>query len=158
MATRKSFNDDDDSIANAIPHKQVMRYACVANQCPMPGTMSGEGAHGVCCYHWNTFAGDWPRITQVLLDWAILSDEVNHCRALHCSPGNATKPDVLQNEFGLAVARVLQGAGTWADELKPGTSRGGKPESYQVWVYRLECFLGQRVVECLSKRMGAKAA
>lgn len=158
MATRKTFNDDEDSIANAIPHKPVIRYQCAAQQCPMPGTMSGEGASGVCSYHWNTFAGDWPRITQALLDWSILSEEVVHCRRLHCNPGNATKPDLLESEFKLAVARVVQGAGTWADELKPGLNRRGAPEDYQAWTYRLECFLGQRVVECLSKRMGAKAA
>ena len=147
-----------ESIADAIPHKAVMRYVCAANQCPMPGTMSGEGAKGVCSYHWNTFSGDWPRITRALLDWAILSDEVVHCRRLHCDPANATKPDVLESEFKLAVQRVMQGAGTWAEELKPGLNRRGDPETYQVWAYRLECFLGQRVVECLSKRMGLRAA
>ena len=158
MATRKTFNADDDSIANAIPHKAVMRYECMAHQCPMPGTMSGEGGSGICSYHYNTHGTDWPRITRKLLDWGILSDEVNHCRSLHCNPGNSTRPDLLDVEFKLAVARVLQGAGTWADELKPGLNRRGDPETYQVWVYRLECFLGQRVVETLSKRMGLKAA
>jgi hypothetical protein len=157
MATRKTF-DESDSIADAIPHKPVRRYQCAAHQCPMPGTMSGEGGSGICAYHYGTHGTDWPRITHVLLDWAILSDEVNHCRRLHCDPANSTSPDLLDGEFKLAVERVLQGAGTWADELKPGLNRRGDPEAYQVWVYRLECFLGQRVVESLSKRLGKKAA
>lgn len=147
-----------ESIADAIAHKQIVRYDCIAHQCPMPGTISGEGAKGICTYHYNTHGTDWPRISQTLLDWSILTEEINLCRSLHCNPANITNPDVLEHEFRLAVDRVLQGAGTWADELKPGLSRGGKPESYQVWVYRLECFMGQRVVECLSKRIGRKAA
>jgi hypothetical protein len=157
MATRKSFTEDDN-IANAIPHNPVRRYACVAHQCTMVGSMAGEGAGGICAYHYNTHSTDWPRITQTLLDWAIVSEEINLCRSLHRDPANSTKPDVLEGEFALAVQRVLQGAGTWADELKPGMNRRGYPESYQVWAYRLECFLGQRVVECLSKRIGRKAA
>lgn len=150
--------EKNTSIADAIPHKPVMRYQCAANQCPMPGTMSGEGGSGVCAYHYGTHGTDWPRITQTLLDWAILSDEITHCRSLHCNPANATSPDVLEQEFGLATARVMQGAGAWSDQLKPGLNRSGNPESYQAWVYRLECFLGQRVVECLTKKLGKKAA
>lgn len=157
MATRRTFTEDE-SIADAIPHKAVRRYACAAHQCPMAGTISGEGGKGICAYHYNTHGTDWPRITQTLLDWAILGDEVNHCRSLHCDPANTTKPDVLEAEFKLAVERVLQGAGHWINELQPGKSRRGDPETYQVWAYRMECFLGQRVVECLSKRLGAKAA
>jgi hypothetical protein len=146
------------SSANVVPHKSVMRYQCAAHQCPMPGSVSGEGWSGVCAYHYGTHGTDWPRITQALLDWVILSQEVEHCRRLHCDPANVARPDVLEHEYHLAVQRVMRGAGTWADEIKPGTSRSGQPESYQAWVYRLECFLGQRVVECLSRRIGRTEA
>lgn len=158
MATRKTFTEDDDSIANAIPHNPVRRYACTATQCPMPGVNSGEGGRDLCAYHYGAFTGDWPRITQALLDWALVTEEINHCRRALNNPAFFRDPELLDGEFKAAVARVLQGAGPWIEDLKPGLTRGGRPDTYSTWSYRLECFIGQRVVECLSKRIGRKAA
>jgi len=147
------------SIADAIPHKSINRYQCAAHQCPMPGTMSGEGGHGVCAYHWNANSMDWTRITQTLLDWAIVTEEINHCRSVLCSPDTACRPDLIAEEFRNAWARVEQGAGAWHNDLKPQPTREGGPmDSYGTWAQRLERFMGQRVVEALRHRIGRKAA
>lgn len=158
MATRRTFTDDDDSIDNAIPHNPVKRYQCVAYQCPMPGTLSGEGGNGVCSYHYNNFSGDWVRITQVLLDWAIVTEEINRSRKVHCNPATATNPEAIAAEFAMAAERVLLGAGSWAEELKHQLTRGNQMDSYGSWTNRLECFIGQRVVESMRHRIGRKAA
>ena len=158
MATRKSFNADDDSIANAIPHIPVKRYECAAHRCPMAGTISGEGGSGICAYHYNTHSGDWPRITQVLLDWAVVTEEINHCRTVLCNPATAANPAAIAEEFAKAAERVLQGAGSWTEDLKPQLTRGNQMDSYGSWTNRLECFIGQRVVEAMRHRIGRKAA
>jgi hypothetical protein len=147
-----------DSIANAIPHRSVKRYTCMANQCPMPGTISGEGGNGVCAYHYNTHGPDWPRITQTLLDWAILTEEINHCRKVLTDPATAAKPAIIADEFRIAWQRIKDNLGPWTDAVKPQLTRGGHTDSYGSWALRLEQFMGQRVVECLSKRVGRQAA
>lgn len=158
MATRKTF-DEGESIADAISHKPIRRYQCGANQCPMPGTMSGEGGNGVCAYHYGTHSTDWPRITQVLLDWANVTDEVNRHRTLACNPATATDTKLMDGEFKTGVERVLQWAGSnWEADLKPQLTRGKRMDTYSTWAYRLECFVGQRVVDCLRTRIGKKAA
>lgn len=157
MATRKTFSDDD-SIANAIPHNPVKRYACTAHECPMPGVMSGESGRDVCAYHWNTNAQDWPRITRTLLDWAIVTEEIVHCRRVLTAPETATNPEAIADEFRRAWARVEAGADAWVEELKPQPGRGGHMDSYGSWALRLERFIGQRVVDVLRHRVGSKAA
>lgn len=147
-----------DSIANAIPHKSIKRYACMANQCPMPGTISGEGGNGVCAYHYNTHGPDWPRITQTLLDWAILTEEINRCRSIMCDPATAAKPDLIAQEYAAAWARIKDNLGTWTDQLKPQPNRGGHMDSYGSWSLRLEQFMGQRLVECMRHRIGGRMA
>lgn len=147
-----------DSIANAITHKSVMRYQCAAHQCPMPGTISGEGGSGICVYHYNTHGTDWPRISQTLLDWAILTDEINHCRSIMCNSATATKPDLIAQEYASAWNRIKDHLGTWTDELKPQPTKGGHMDSYGSWTLRLERFMGQRVVDALRHRIGRKAA
>jgi hypothetical protein len=124
----------------------------------MHGAVSVDGGRGVCTYHYSTHGAYWPCITQTLLDWSILRHEIEHCRSLHCDPGYSVSPDVLEREYSLAVQRVMLGAGTWADELKPGVSRCGQPQSYQTWGRRLERFLNQRVAECLRRRIGKRTA
>lgn len=157
MATRKTFNDDD-SIANAIPHTPIKRYTCAAHGCPMTGSMSGEGGSGVCAYHWNTNPYDWSRITQTLLDWGIVTEEISRCRSVHTNPRTAISPDAIEEEFRMAYARVEAGAGPWIEDLKPQPTRGAKPDTYATWGLRLERFIGARVVECLRHRIGRKAA
>ena len=158
MATRKTFNDDDDSIANAIPHRPVRTYACSANQCPMSGAIFASTGTGVCAYHYGTHGSDWPRITQTLLDWAIVSEEISHARRLFCNPSTAADPAHLAKEFTAATQRVQSGAGSWWPELKPQLTRGGQMDTFSSWINRLEAFLGQRVVESLRHRIGRKAA
>ena len=147
-----------ESIADAIPHKQVNRYACLAHQCPMTGSMFGEGGNGVCVYHFGTNSHDWPRITHTLLDWAIVTEEINHCRRVLTNPETASSPAVIEAEFRKAVQRVEQCAGQWINDLKPQLTRGGKLDSYGTWSQRLERFMGQRVVEALRHQIGRKAA
>jgi len=155
---RQTFNDDDDSIANSIPHKPVARFACAAGQCPMPGTIF-TGSTGLCVYHVGAHAGDWHRITRVLVDWQCVMDEINAARRAHCSHDLAGNPDALERLFGDAWKRLQpMVAGAWEDDLKPGAVKAGQPEDYREWGIRLERFIGQRVVEILRKRLGAKAA
>lgn len=157
MATRKSFTEDD-SIANAIPHRAVNRYQCTAHQCPMPGTISGAGGNGVCAYHYNTNSSDWPRITQTLLDWSILLDEINYCRGIMCNPATAADPVFLAKEYAAAWIRIKDHLGTWTDQVKPQQTKGGHMDSYGSWTLRLERFMGQQVVENMRKRAGRMAA
>lgn len=148
-----------ESIADAITHKKVMRYACAANRCFMPGTISGEGGSGLCAYHYATNPGDWTRITQILLDWEIVTAEINACRTLLTDKTKATRPDLINAEFKRAWQRVKGGAGPWLDQLKPQPTREGGPmDSYGTWALRLERFIGQRVVESLRHQIGKQAA
>lgn len=158
MATRKTFNDDDDSIANSIPHTPVKRFACIANQCPMTGAIFGGGGGGMCAYHYATNSADWGRITRTLLDWAIVTDEINTCRRAHINPETATSPAVLEQLFRQAWARVEPGVGTWGEDLKPQPGKGGAMDNYGAWGLRLERFIGQRVVESIRHQIGRKAA
>jgi hypothetical protein len=140
------------STANDIP-RSVKRYTCMANQCPMPGTISGESGNGVCAYHYNTHGPDWPRITQTLLDWAILTEEINRCRSIMCDIATTTNPDLIAQEYAAAWARIKDNLGTWTDQLKPQHM-----DSYGSWSLRLEQFIGQRVVECTRHRIGGRMA
>lgn len=147
-----------ESIADAIPHKSVKRYTCEAHQCPMPGTMFGEGGNGVCAYHYATNYTDRPRISQTLNEWAILTQEINHSRKVLTDPATAAKPGLIADEFRLAWDRIKGNLGPWIDAVKPQLTKGGHMDSYGSWALRLEQFIGQRVVECLSKRVGRIAA
>ena len=147
-----------ESIADAIPHKAVRRYACAAHQCPMPGTISGEGGNGICAYHYATNSTDWPRISQTLNEWAILTEEINHCRKVLTDPATAAKPALIADEFRMAWDRIKDNLGPWVNDVKPQKTKGGHTDSYGSWALRLEQFMGQRVVECLSKRVGRIAA
>lgn len=159
MATKRTGFDGTDSIADAIPHKPVARYACSAHQCPMPGTIFSGGSGGMCAYHIGTHGTDWPRITRVLLDWQCVTLEINAIRRAHCDMELSGHPDELAKRFADAWARMQPlVAGAWEEELKPGNLKSGHPETYRDWGMRLERFIGQRVVEVLRKRLGAKAA
>lgn len=51
--------------APALPGKSSL--LCIANGCPMPGSISGSGAGFVCFIHHSTDGADWPRATESIL-------------------------------------------------------------------------------------------
>ena len=158
MATRKTFAGDD-SIADHLPQAPTKRYGCAANGCPMPGTISG-GGHGSssCSWHYGTSGHDWPRITQVLLDWQCVSDEINTCRRAHTDPETCGNPKVLDDMFDAAWRRMGPLVGAWEKDLRPQAGRGGQMDSYVAWSLRLERFIGGRVVDVIRHQLGRKAA
>jgi len=147
-----------ESIADAIPHKSVKRYACIANNCPMPGAIFSGSGGGMCAYHYGTNSEDWGRITRTLQDWQCVTDEINACREAFNNPSTATRPAVLEAMFDSAWRRLQPLVGSWSEDVKPQLTKGGKPDSYGSWILRLERFIGARVVDCIRHQVGRKAA
>jgi hypothetical protein len=129
-------------------------YRCVANNCPMPGSISGIGeGGGVCAWHYGANASDWPRITQKLLDWGCVTFEVNECRRIHTESESAYNARAIADAFAAACQRLQPQAGAWWDDtLKPGLLKSGFPESYRDWGNRLERFVGGQVQEQQNRR------
>lgn len=139
---------------------QRLLYPCSANNCPMPGTMHpdqvlGEKTRGVCAWHYGAATSDWPRITQVLNDWACVSEEIQACRQAHCDPATALDLKALRSLYAQAVERLRPAVqmGGWGDQFEP---RPG--EHYDAWGHRLTAFIGARVVEVLSVNQRRAAA
>ena len=156
-AKRTSFSESN-SFVDVIPANQPKRYACAAHQCPMAGTLSGEGGHGVCAYHCATNPKDWGHISRTLIDWQCVTDEINACRRTHTNPETATDPGLIARLYAQAWVRLEPLIGTWEKDIRPQPDKSGSTEGYQAWGLRLECFLGGRVVEALRHQLGRKAA
>lgn len=138
---------EDDAAAADLQHQRT-RYPCAAQQCPMPGTLYPSGSRdGLCAWHYGTLASDWPRISQVLVDWGCVSYEVDECRRVHTASESAADPKAQETLFANAVERLrpLVAASGWGPELEPKAD-----ERYANWGRRLEEFLGARVVERLT--------
>lgn len=148
MATTRRTFTDDDSIADSIPHTPVAkRFACAAHECPMTGAIFGGNSHaGTCGYHYAANPIDWPRITQRLVEWQCVTDEINRCRAAHINPETATKPAVLEALFATAWARLAPLVPGWERDLQPQKGKGGYADSYRSWGQRLEEFIGGQVL------------
>ncbi len=162
---RKEFNDHEyhggrvtDDPLDDKPAR--MRYPCAANQCPMPGTIfPGNTRSWVCVYHCNAHSGDWPRITQILLDWQCVTSEINAARRA-LTGESARDPVAIDAAFAAGWQRLEPLAGDWAEQLRPGNIRvrgveSRHRESYGDWANRLTEFIGGRVLDGLTKRAGA---
>jgi hypothetical protein len=129
--------------ATAIAEKTApMRYPCAAQGCAMPGALFPTGASGgLCVYHYDAGAHEWPRITRVLRDWKCVTDIINEAKRLHSDV--KTCMDVrLQNEkFADAWEHLQELAPAWVDSLAPRPTKAGFPETYREWTNRLEYFL-----------------
>lgn len=113
----------------------MTEYRCAANSCPMFGALARSGsADFFCCYHHGAEARDWPRITQVLIDWDCVAVEANRAR---CAMLQVTTPPKALDEAWARLRQLIQGG--WTKDLEP---RG---ESYRDWGRRLEKFLLARV-------------
>jgi hypothetical protein len=139
MATRKGFNENE-SAAPAADTPAVARYACMAHRCRMPGTIFMGGSQGQCWLHARENMNDWPRISQVLLDWDMIVDEVLLARRtmIGVYASDPKKQDELKAE---AWSRVRGALPLWEAELSP------KGIDYGQWGRSLEAFLHARVKE-----------
>jgi len=135
---------------------QRMRYPCMARQCMMPGSIFPAGAkEGVCAWHYGTNASDWPRITQILLDWGCVAYEINEARRVFTDPETRCAPKVLDQLYKTAWERLQPLVPGWEDALAPGKTKAGFAESYGDWARRLEKFLGTQVHASISARRAA---
>lgn len=53
---------------------------CAAHGCPLAGSMQGDGAGGVCAYHYGSDAQAWSAITTAIHAHQDLRDVVVECR------------------------------------------------------------------------------
>lgn len=97
----------------------------------------------MCAYHYAANAQDWPRITQTLVEWKCVLDEIQTCRKIHTDPATCTRNNGA--EFDAAVARLESLTGAWWSDLKPQLGRGGRMDDYRDWGHRLEVFIGGQV-------------
>lgn len=137
--------------------RRVVRYACFAEGCPMPGTLFPEHArNGVCAWHYSVQPTDIPKVTSQLRAWECVAREIEQARRMLCGPV-AADPAALELAYHQAWDRLrpMLSAG-WLAQLQPATIRTSKgedtrhPQSYGDWAKHLEQFLGARVVEVLS--------
>lgn len=146
--------DDEDVAQDAAPSRP--RFACTANGCPIPGTLfPSSGSRGICRYHYATNASDWPRITKVLLDWRVVTAEINECRRVLCDQDLCTDVKAQNDAYRQAWERLrpaLDMGGWNLTELAP---RPG--ESYSSWATRLDAFLGGQVLDALRHKVGSNA-
>jgi hypothetical protein len=150
---RRAFNPNKEaSIADALPHAE-RKFACFAGGCPMPGTIFRDGSDkaGCCAWHYAALPSDIPRITQVLKDWACISDEVQAARRA-LTGQFATDPKALRQLFTEASHRVRDAVagGGWGNQFDPKLH-----EDYGTWAGRLQDFLTSRVSEATSTRRAA---
>src|SRR5882672_6178119 len=95
-------------------------FRCVAHDCPMPGAIFTSGARdGICTWHYGATPRDFPRITQLLHDWACVTDEILNARRELC--GQATCMDAAREPVERAWERLRPAlrSGPWLDELRP---------------------------------------
>lgn len=146
---------DEDDTPDDAPARA--RYACAANNCPMPGTMfpSGSNKGGVCHYHYAANPSDWPRISKVLNDWRVITSEVNEARRVLCDQDLCCDIKAQNDAFRGAWERLqpaLVGSGWHDSELAPAQG-----ERYGGWANRLEAFMGGQVLEALRHKVGSHA-
>lgn len=145
MATRSRFDESADQAAPVTVGAPARRprFSCAAHGCPMAGTLF-LGSDGVCGWHAREQGGDWPRITQVLNDWACVNQAINSLTRVLNTPDTCADPktqNAAMLEAWTALAEAVHGSG-WKQRLEPQ-----KSESIGSWVHRLRLFLGARVKE-----------
>jgi hypothetical protein len=110
-------------------------YRCIANDCPMPGTIFDSGAaDGICAWHYGAMPSRWPTITQILnADWACVT--VHYCAVRRVLASTSTCMD------GMAHVAVLDG-GRDLVGIAPGWGLGPcAGEDIGEWGRRLGHFL-----------------
>ncbi len=145
--TRKTFSAATDDDQQQPAETGPTRYPCHANRCPMAGAIFPAGAkHGECRYHYGANFSDWPRITQVILDWDCVSREINIGRQM-LTGVFAKDPRVLEQKFLEALDRLRPAvaSGGWGD-----TFNRKKGENYEDWVRMLERFIDDRLRRTLA--------
>jgi hypothetical protein len=146
MATRQKFSEDAPAgPANDVP--KTMVYRCAAHRCRMPGTIYLGGPDGQCWLHARAKPSDWPRITQVLVDWDMVVEEALLARRTMI--GVWANDPKKQNELMAEAWNRIRGAlPLWETELAPFGGDFGQ------WGRKLEAFLAGRVHEVVQ---GARA-
>lgn len=143
-------DDTDDLPTGPAP----ARFECCANGCPMSGTMfPSGGSRGICRYHYATNASDWPRITQVLNDWRVVTAEIRECRRVLCDQDMCTDIKAQNDSFRNSWDRLrpaLEMGGWQVTELAPRDREG-----YGNWATRLDEFLGGQVLAVLRHKVGS---
>lgn len=140
--------EDDDT--PPPPSGPTLRaYPCKAHQCPAVGAifLGSTTEHGVCSHHYGQNAEDWPRITQCLLDWACVMNEINHARRVFVHPETCTDVKAQNASFRDSWARMEPLVGAWAEQLRPDPEK-----TYSQWIGKLEPFMAARVLDVLRGR------
>ena len=134
MVTRK------ETAAESPPFTQkIIRYQCAAHNCPMVGSIfPGGGQSGVCGYHYDTQAHEWRRTTQILIDWACVTDEINAARRAQINPKTSLNAVAMQNEFTRAWRTLEPLANNWTEQLRPLPNM-----TYAQWGRHLEKFMNE---------------
>lgn len=143
MATLKprfiAGGPDEDDVPQAA--SKPLRYPCVANGCPMPGTIL-VGGPGICGWHLGTNGDEFSRVTESLQRWECVTRVINAARRVvstpaTCADGKA-QAAVLRDEWA-ALAQAVHGTG-WKIRVEPQPG-----ETIGEWGRRLEVFLAARV-------------
>ena len=114
----------------------VIRYPCAARGCPMSGAIFSNGIKGICLYHYEGYAPDWPRITQVLNDWHCVTEEINAARRAQVDPATRLNSTAMKNEFAKAWGVLQPLAPNWSEQLQPLPD-----QTYAQWGRHLEKFM-----------------